>query len=49
MKILITGAGGFIGSYLSQNLSQHTIHSFSRSELDLLDAVAVHRQLKDQQ
>ena len=40
MKILITGAGGFIGQYLSRYLSaDHEIHALTRQQLDLVDHV----------
>lgn len=45
MKILITGAGGFIGSYLAQNLSPHDIHALTRQDLDLCDPFAVKQTL----
>lgn len=41
MKILITGAGGFLGKLLSHTLSEHQIQAFSRQQLDLTDASAV--------
>lgn len=41
MKVLLTGAGGFIGSYLSQHLSDYTVHALTRADLDLTDSIAV--------
>ncbi len=41
MKILITGAGGFLGKLLSQTLTEHQIHAFSRQQLNLTDSSAV--------
>lgn len=43
MKILITGAGGFLGSYLSKHL-QHDITALTRQQLDLsdIDATSAH-------
>jgi nucleoside-diphosphate-sugar epimerase len=41
MKILITGAGGFIGSYLAKHLIDHDIDAVTRKELDLCDPFAV--------
>lgn len=41
MKLLITGAGGFIGSYLVQHLTEHSIDAVTRKELDLCDPFAV--------
>jgi len=41
MKILITGAGGFIGSYLVQHLTEHSVDAVTRKELDLCDPFAV--------
>jgi nucleoside-diphosphate-sugar epimerase len=38
---MITGAGGFIGSYLACNLTEYKIHALSRKDLDLRDPVAV--------
>lgn len=37
MKILITGAGGFVGTYLSKNLHGHDVCALSRQQLDLTD------------
>ena len=41
MKILITGAGGFLGHYLAQELAEFDVHAFSRQQLNLADANAV--------
>jgi len=41
MKILITGANGFLGKYLAKNLVDHEIHAFTRQQLNLADANAV--------
>ena len=41
MKILITGAGGFLGQYLEKELSEHTVCAFTRQQLNLADATAV--------
>lgn len=41
MKILITGAGGFLGQYLARELAEYEIHAFTRSQLNLADANAV--------
>jgi GDP-L-fucose synthase len=47
VKILITGASGFIGRNLAQFLAaRHQILSPPRAELDLLDAVAVRQYLE---
>lgn len=40
MKILITGAGGFLGSYLARQL-QYNVTALTRQELDLSDLSAV--------
>lgn len=37
MKILLTGAGGFIGKYLAANLIEHEVDAVSRSDIDLCD------------
>lgn len=41
MKILITGAGGFLGQRLAQELNEHTIVALTRQQLNLADASAV--------
>lgn len=41
MKILITGAGGFLGHYLAQELAEFDVHALSRQQLNLADADAV--------
>ena len=43
MKLLITGAGGFLGMHLATKLIQdgHTVISFSRSHHEKLDALGV--------
>jgi len=41
LKILITGAGGFIGKYLSTNLAEHEIHALTKQELNLIDTASV--------
>lgn len=41
MKILVTGAGGFIGRYLSKYMQQHNLTLISRNELDLTDSLSV--------
>ena len=47
MKVLITGAGGFLGRNLSENLcSQYEILAPTRAELDLLDEEAVREYLR---
>lgn len=42
MKILITGAGGFLGQYLASNLQQHQVVALSRQQLDLCSVESVH-------
>lgn len=41
MKILITGAGGFVGNYLSKYFGDHEVTSVKSHELDLADPTAV--------
>lgn len=42
MKILITGAGGFLGQYLANALaSDHDVYAFTRQQLNLADAGVV--------
>ncbi len=41
MKVLVTGASGFIGSYLAKHLSFYDVHAPTSSELNLLDRQAV--------
>ena len=41
MKILITGAGGFLGQYLARELADHNVYAFNRQQLNLADANAV--------
>lgn len=41
MKVLITGAGGFLGQYIAQALQDHEVTAATRSELNLADAPAV--------
>lgn len=41
MKVLITGAGGFLGSYLARHL-QHEVVALTRQQLDLSDAKATY-------
>jgi len=41
LKLLITGAGGFIGSYLAKHLVGYDIDAVTRKELDLCDPFAV--------
>lgn len=41
MKILITGAGGFLGQYLAKELADYDVCAFSRQQLNLADASAV--------
>lgn len=50
MKILVTGASGFIGKYLTTHLSNnHKVSSPTSSELDLTDTTSVNNFFKDQQ
>lgn len=50
MKILITGAYGFVGNYLTHNMpSNYRVFAPSRSELDLIDTVAVGKYLDREQ
>ena len=50
MKILVTGASGFIGKYLTTHLSNnHEVSSPTSSELDLTDTMLVNKFFKDQQ
>ena len=46
MKILVTGAAGFLGSYVSNQLSEHQVHAATRRQLDLTDLTAVTSVLK---
>ena len=49
MKILITGAGGFLGQYLARNLAQdHAVDALDRYGLDVSNAIAVHNLLRNQ-
>jgi GDP-L-fucose synthase len=41
LKILITGAGGFLGQLLVKNLSHHDTHAVTRQQLNLADATSV--------
>jgi len=42
MRILVTGANGFIGRHVSEGLKQeHTVHTLTREGLDLTDREAV--------
>ena len=41
MKVLVTGASGFIGSYLAKQLSYYDVHAPTSKELDLTDRQAV--------
>jgi len=41
MKVLVTGASGFIGSYLAKHLFSYDVHAPTSSELNLLDRQAV--------
>ena len=43
MKILITGAGGFLGQYIARNLEQtHEVIALTRQQLDLSNPISVH-------
>lgn len=42
MKILITGAGGFLGQYLARELAEHDVHALTKQQLNLADVHAVH-------
>jgi UDP-glucose 4-epimerase len=46
MKILVTGAAGFLGSYVSNHLSGHQVHAATRLQLDLTNLDAVTATLK---
>jgi len=41
MKILVTGAAGFLGSYVSDHLTGHQVHATTRNQLNLCDLAAV--------
>jgi nucleoside-diphosphate-sugar epimerase len=41
MKILVTGAAGFLGSYISDHLPGHQVDAATRHQLDLTDLAAV--------
>ena len=48
MNILITGAGGFLGQYLSRELAKdHNVIALTRQELDLSSLTAAHDYFKD--
>lgn len=46
MKILVTGAAGFLGSYISNCLPSHQVHAATRRQLDLTDLDVVTNVLK---
>jgi dTDP-4-dehydrorhamnose reductase len=48
LKVLITGAGGFLGKYFAQHLG-HDTHALDRSTLDLTNSEQVKFQLKSGQ
>lgn len=48
MKILITGAGGFLGTYFAQHLD-HDVDALDRGRLDLTHSEAVTKQLRQGQ
>jgi len=49
LNILITGAGGFLGQYLTHNLDQdYTVDARNRAGLDVTDATAVRQTLQSQ-
>lgn len=44
IKVLITGAGGFLGSYIAKELvknDNYEVHSFSRSKYNILDELGI--------
>jgi len=47
MKILITGAGGFLGRYVAQQLSDHNVDACDRAQLNLANADAVKQYFAD--
>lgn len=48
MKILITGAGGFLGQYITHRLSQrYQVTALTRQQLDLANPTAVHNHFAD--
>lgn len=47
MKILLTGAGGFIGQYITNNLCEHTVHALRRQDLDVRDAALLRQHVRD--
>src|SRR5262245_1644047 len=48
MKILITGAGGFVGKELTSHFSaQHQVLALTHTALDISDEVATKRVIKD--
>ncbi|MGH9943388.1 MAG: dTDP-4-dehydrorhamnose reductase [Pyrinomonadaceae bacterium] len=50
MKILITGAGGLVGSHMARALgSEHQVLALKHNDLDITDAPAVKRLARDEQ
>jgi nucleoside-diphosphate-sugar epimerase len=49
MNILITGAAGFLGRHLANNLPEHTVTALTRSQLDLSQGPLVRSYLKNNQ
>lgn len=41
MKVLVTGARGFVGGFISRSLSRHTVITPTRQELDLMNLESV--------